>query len=119
MASFHDGFFVCFWSTSFDRSDETGTDPNGLSTPSEVGSQTPTVVDGTGTNDVDGLSGERGFVSLASVNNGRDEDRSGHIAGVASTLTSLRANKINANSERFGDVFRVSDDLPVVSVGGR
>lgn len=70
----HDGFFVCFGSTGFDGGDEAGTDPYGLSSPSEVGSQTPAVIYGASTDNVDGLSGKRRSVALASIDDGRDKD---------------------------------------------
>ena len=65
-------------------------DPDSLGSPHERRSQASPVGDTSGSNDVDGLSGEGRLLSLDGVDAGGDEDRGRDAAGVASTLATLR-----------------------------
>jgi len=111
MSSFHDRLLVHGWGTRLLASDEPGSDPHGLGAPSQIGRETSTVIHGAGTDDQDGSTGERGFLSFDFVYDGRDQDRSGHVAGVSASFTGLRADEVNAGFESLGDVLRMTDHL--------
>ena len=111
MSSVHDRLLVHRWGARLFASDEPGTDPNGLSAPSQVGRETPAVVYGSSTDHQHGSTGKRGLLSSDFVYDGGDKDRSGHVAGVPASFTGLSADEVDADFESLGDVFRVADHL--------
>jgi len=111
MTSIHDRLLVHRWCTSLLASYEPGTDPHGLGAPSQVGRETPTVVNGTGTDNQDGSTGERRFLSFDHVHDGRDQDRGRHVAGVSTSLTGLSADNVDTNFESFGDMLGMANHL--------
>ena len=98
-------------SASFGARNESCADPHGLSTPRKVSSERTTVVYGTCAYDIDRLAGQRGLVSLDSIDAGRDEDRGGDVTGVSSTLTSLSADEVDAGGDGFWYVLGVTNHL--------
>jgi hypothetical protein len=102
---------VLLWCTSLDGSDKTSANPDSLSTPSKVGSKSTTIVDSTGTDNVDGLTVELGFLVLADVNTGRDEDGSRDVASVSSTLTGLGTDDVAASVDCLLDVLGVANHV--------
>lgn len=111
MSGSHDRLLVHGWGACLLTSNEPGTDPNGLSTPSQISRKTPTVVHGTSTDDQYGSASERGFLSFDFVNNSWNEDRSGHVAGVSASFTGLRADDVDTDFEGFCDMLGVANHL--------
>lgn len=84
---------------------------NCLSTPSQIRSEAPTVVNSTSTDNVNRLPSQRGSAPLDSVNASRDQDRSGNIPSVASTFTGLGTDNINTDVKGFLYVFGMADHI--------
>ena len=111
MPSVHDCLLVCRRSTCLFARNEPGADPDSLSAPRQIGRQTSAVIHSTSTNDQDGSTGERRFLSLDCVHDGRDQDRGRHVPGVSTSFTSLSADEIDACLEGLSDVLGVSNHL--------
>jgi hypothetical protein len=107
------GFLVSLGGTGLVSEDEAGSDPDGTSAHHKGGSEELTVVDTTSSDDLDGAAGERGLVLLADVDNSGDEDSSGDITGVATTLTTLGAYDIDTEVKALLDVLDVADHVHV------
>ena len=112
MPSIHHRLLVCRRDPSLFARDEPGAHPDrSLGAPKQIGRQTSAVIRPTGTNDQDGSTGERRFLSLDCVYDGRDQDRGGHVPGVSASFTGLSADKIDACLEGLSDVLGVSNHL--------
>ena len=92
-------------------SDEPGFDPDRLSTPSQIDRQTPTVVHCAGTNDQDGFTDERRFLSFHFVHAGGDQDRGEYVADVPAPFTGLNADEVDVDVENFGGALRMADHV--------
>ena len=115
VASTQERILVRLGCTSLGTRNETSTDPNTLSAPSQVGSKTPTIVNTTSTDHVDGLTSQGGFVTLAGIDTGGDEEGGGDITSVSSTFTSLGTDEVNTGFNGFGDVLGVANHLIFIS----
>lgn len=108
-----DGFLVSLGSTGLVSEDESSSDPDSASTHHERSSEELTVVNTTSSDDLDGAAGERRLVLLADVDNSGDEDGCGDIASVATTLTTLSANDVDAKVKALLNVLDVTDHVHV------
>lgn len=113
MARCADSLLVSLGGTSLVSEDESGSDPDSASAHHERSSEELTVVDTTSSDDLNGAAGERRLVLLANIDNSGDEDGCGDIASVATTLTTLSANDIDAEVEALLDVLDVTDHVHV------
>lgn len=111
MPSIHDRLLMHRRGPSLLASDEPGTHPDSLSSPSQVCRQTPAIIYRPSTDDQDGFTGEGRFLPFDCVHDGRDQDRSGHVTGVSAALASLSADEIYTNFEGLGDMLGVTDHL--------
>ena len=68
-------------------------------------------------NDLHVLARQRAFLALAHLRDGRDQDRGGHVAGVAAAFAALGADQVGADGEAFRDVFGVADHVHVEDAG--
>lgn len=110
-ASGADSLLVSLGSTSLISQNETGTDPDSRGAEHKGGGNGVAVVQTTGSDDLDGLTGQRALVALDQLSNSRDEDSGGDIAGVATTLATLGADDINADLKALLDVLGVTDHV--------
>jgi hypothetical protein len=121
MSSIYDRLLMHRRGTRLLASDKPGADPHGLSAISQVGREAPTVVYGTGTDDQDGSTGQRGCLSFDFVHDGGDQDRRGHVARMSPSFTGLSADEVDADLKGFGNVLGMTDHLinseNAVSVG--
>lgn len=106
-----DELLVALGGAGLDGSDEAGADPDGLGAPHERSGEAAAVGDTAGSDDVDGLAGQRRGAALALVDDGGDEDRGGDRAGVATALTALGADDVDALRESLVDVLGVADHV--------
>jgi len=106
-----DELLVELGGTSLNRSDETGSNPDSLSTPGEVGGESSAVIDSTGTDNVDGLAVELGELALADVDASRDENAGRDVSGVASSLTGLGADDVATGVDGLLDMLGVADHV--------
>jgi len=108
----HSQILVLLRRGSLFRSDESGTDPNTLRAVHQTGGKSSSVVDTSGSNDMDLImsdissnqfgktyrsAGQRRLLALANVDTGRDQDRGGGSPGVSSTFTSLGADEVHTD----------------------
>lgn len=112
-----DSLLVGLGGTGLIRENETGSNPDGTGAHHESGGQKLAVVDTTGGDDLNGALEERALGVLAKVDNGGDEDGGGDVTGVATTLTTLGADDVDAEVEALLDVLGVSDHVHVDDAG--
>jgi hypothetical protein len=112
-ASCSDSLLMCLWCTSLLGQDESGTDPDSGSTEHKGSSQTLSIEQTTGSNDLHVLAGQGALLSSAKGGNSWDQDGSWDITSVATTLTTLRADDIGSDLEALLDVLGVSDHVHV------
>jgi hypothetical protein len=113
MARCADSLLVSLGGTSLISEDESGSDPDGASAHHERSGEELAVVNTTSSDDLDGAASERRLVLLADVHDSGDEDSCGDIASVATTLTTLSANDIDAEVKALLDVLDVTDHVHV------
>lgn len=116
-ASSADSLLVGGGGTGLFGQNEAGTDPDGGGTEHEGSSDGVAVEQTTGSDDLHGLAGQRALVALDQLGNGRDEDSSGDITGVAATLTTLGADDIDTDVEGLLDVLGVADHVHAEDTG--
>jgi len=109
--SLKDQFLVDLGGTGLLGGDETCANPDGLSTVHQVGSQTTTIIDGTGGDNIDWATSQWALVALDGIDTGGDEYGSGNITGVSSTLASLGADNVNTLSKGLGDMLGVANHI--------
>lgn len=108
-----DGLLVSFGGTGLVSEDEAGADPDGTSTHHEGGSEQLAIVDAASGDDLNGLASQRGLVLLADLNDGGDKDSRGNVSGVATALTALGANDVDAKLNALLDMLDVADHVHV------
>lgn len=104
---------VGLWCTGLVGEDEAGSDPDGTGAHHKRGSEELAVVNTTGSDNLDGAAGKRRLVLLANVDDSGDEDSRGNIASVATTLTTLGADDVDAEVNALLDVLNVADHVHV------
>ena len=112
-----DSLLVSLGSTGLIGQDEASADPDGGGTEHEGSGNRVPVVKTTSSDDLDGLASQRALLALDELGNGGNENSSGHIAGVTTTLTTLSANDINADIEALLDVLGVTDHVHAEDAG--
>jgi len=70
-------------------------------------------VDTTSSDNLNGTASERRLVLLANIDNGRNKNSRGDIAGVATTLTTLGADDVDAKVKALLNVLDVADHVHV------
>lgn len=108
-----DSLLVGARSTGLVGENETGSDPDGIGTHHERGSEELTVVNTTGGNDVDGTTSEGRLVALDGLNDGGDEDSGGDVTSVTTTLTTLGADDVDTDVNALLDVLDVANHVHV------
>lgn len=93
--------------------DEAGTDPDGAGAHHERRGEELTVVDTSSGDDLDGSASDGGLVLVADFDDGGDEDSGGNVTGVATALTALGADDVDAEIEALLDVLDVADHVHV------
>lgn len=93
--------------------DEAGTDPNGRGAQHESCSDRLSIEQTTGSNNLDGLTGQRALVALDQLGDGRNENSSGNITSVTTTLSTLGADNVGTDIEALLDVLGVTDHVHV------
>lgn len=93
--------------------DETGTNPDGRGTQHQGSSDSRTVVQTTGGDNLHGLAGHGALVALAQLGNRGDEQRGGDSTSVTTTLTTLSADEIRTSLQRLLHVLGVTDHVHV------
>jgi hypothetical protein len=116
-ASSSDGLLVSLGSASLLRQNEASADPYTSSTKCEHGGQRLAVVHASGCDDEHLLPGQGRLVALDHLNSSGDEDGGGDISGVASALTTLCADNVDAEVEALLDVLGVADHVHVENAG--
>lgn len=106
-------FLVGLWCAGLVGEDEAGSDPDGTGAHHKRGSEELAVVNTTGSNNLDGAAGKRRLVLLANVDDSGDEDSRGNIASVATALTTLGADDVDAEVNALLDVLNVADHVHV------
>jgi hypothetical protein len=96
---------------------EAGTNPDGAGTECQGSRQTLTVVETTGSDDLDGLASQRALVALDELSDGRDEDGGGDITSVSTALATLCADHVDTELEALLDVLGVTDHVHVEDAG--
>jgi hypothetical protein len=112
-----DGFLVSLWCTSLISQDETSTDPDCTSTEHQGSSNSLSVVDTTGSNDLHRLARPRAGLAFAELDHRWYQNGRGNIASVATALASLCADDVNTKIEALLDVFRVANHVHVQNAG--
>jgi hypothetical protein len=102
---------VSLGSTGLISQDEAGTDPDSRGAEHECGGNGVAIVQATGSDDLDGLTGQRALVALDQLGNRGNENSGGNIAGVATALATLGADDINADFKALLDVLGVTDHV--------
>jgi hypothetical protein len=102
---------VSLGSTGLISQDEAGTNPDSGSAEHERGSNGVTVVQTTGSDDLDGLAGQRALVALDQLGNSGNENSGGNVASVATALATLSTDNIDADLEALLDVLGVTDHV--------
>lgn len=102
---------VVLGGTGLNGCDETGTDPDRLGAVHERGGEATAVGNTTGSDDVDGLAGQGRGLALDAVDALLPEDGGGGRAGVATTLTTLGADDVDAALESLLDVLGGTDHV--------
>lgn len=92
---------------------EAGSDPDGASTHHKRGGEKLAIVDTTSSDNLNGTASERRLVLLANIDNGRNKNSRGDIAGVATTLTTLGADDVDAKVKALLNVLDVADHVHV------
>jgi len=104
---------VCFRCSSLLGKHKPSPDPDCGRTERHGSRQALAIVQTARSHDLHRCAGHWARVALAQRRDGRDEDRRRHIACVATTLPSLRADEIHAEVEALLDVLRVPDHVHV------
>lgn len=112
-----DGVLVGLGGTGLIGEDEAGTDPDGAGAHHQRGGEELTVVDTAGGDNLDGTARQGALGLLALLDDRGDEDGSGDVTGVATTLTALGADDVDAELEALLDVLNVADHVHVVDAG--
>ena len=102
-----------FRSTGFLGENESCANPDSACSEHKSGSHGLTIEQTTGRHDLNILTRQWAFLSLAHLRYGRNQDSSRHITCVTTSLTALSANHIGANVEAFLDMLRVTDHVHV------
>jgi hypothetical protein len=113
VASSSDSLLVSFGRTSLISQDEAGADPNSGSTKHKSSSNSLTIIDTTGSNDLYGCARHGAGLAFAELDNSGDQNSCGNIASVSTSLTTLCANNVDAEIETLLDVLRVTDHVHV------
>lgn len=108
-----DRLLVGLGGTGLLAENEAGTNPDGGSAHHEGRGEKRTAVDTTGSDDENLLLGEGRDGTLASLDDGRDEDGGGNVTGVTTTLTTLCADNVNTEVEALLNVLGVADHVHV------
>jgi hypothetical protein len=117
-AAVDDGLLVARRRAGLLGAHEARADPDGLRAERERHGEAAAVENAAGGNDGNGRVGERGAAAAAEVDDDRNEDRGGDVAGVAAALAALRANDVGAGGERLLDVLGRADHVHVGDAGG-
>lgn len=112
-ASSADSLLVSLGGTSLVSQDEASTNPHGRSAKHQGSSHRVAIVQATGSNHLHGQTSQGTLLALAQLGHGRNEDRSGNIASVTTTFTTLSTNDIRAGIEGLLDVLGVTDHVHV------
>lgn len=112
-----DGILVSLGGAGLISQDEAGTDPDTAGAHHESGSEELTVVNTTGGDDLYGAPGNRGLVTLDSVDDGGNQHSGGNVTSVTTTLTALSADNVDAELEALLDVLDVADHVHVQDTG--
>lgn len=106
-----DSLLVGLRGASLVGQDETGTDPHGGSPHHQSRGNGIAVEQTTGCNDLHGSAGQRALAALDQLGHGRDEDSGGDVTRVATTLTTLGTDDVDARIQGLGDVLGVADHV--------
>lgn len=112
-----DGLLVGLGGSGLIGQDETGADPNGAGAHHERSSEKLAVVDAAGGDDLDGPAGKRRLGLVADLDTGGDEDRRGDIASMATALTTLGADDVDAEVDALLHMLDVADHVHVDDAG--
>jgi hypothetical protein len=104
---------VSAWGTSLISKDEAGSNPASRGTEHQCSSNTLSVEETTGSDDLHGLAGHRANFALNKLGNSWDENGGWDISSVSSTLTTLSADDVHTESKALCDVLWVSDHVHV------
>lgn len=113
-----DGILVSLRRTSLIGDDETRTNPDGAGTEHQRRGDALAVEDTASSDNLDGLAGHGAGLALAELDNSGDKERGWDITSVATTLTTLCADEINAKLEALLHVLGVSDHVHVQDTSG-
>ena len=97
--------------TSLIRQNEASTDPDGGSAEHESSGNRVTVEKTAGSNDLDGLAGQRALLALDQLGNRGNKNGGWDITSVTTTLTTLGADNIDTNIEALLNVLGVTDHV--------
>src|SRR3954470_1701809 len=98
-----DSLLVGVRSTSFISQDESGSNPNSAGAQHQGSSDSLSIIDTTGCDNLHWLASHRARLALAKVDNCGDQNSCGDISSVSTTLASLCANDINTKLEALLD----------------
>jgi hypothetical protein len=110
-ASGTDSLLVSLGSTGLISQDEAGTNPDSGSAKHKRGSNGVTVVQTTGSDDLDGLASQRTLVALDQLGNSGNKNSGRNVASVATSLATLSTDDIDADLEALLDVLGVTDHV--------
>lgn len=112
-----DGILVSLGSTSLISENEAGSNPDTAGTHHKSRGEELAVVNTPSGNDLHGASGDGGLVALASLDDCGNQNGGGNITGVATTLSTLGADDVDAEVKALLNVLDVADHVHVQDTG--